>query len=165
VALRVAATFKFVVELGEDELEEFLEHVHAGVGEDFVFHLKDQVLERLALVDEFVVLDQVGYGPAFREDVRELFQAARNARDVLEVVRVLAVVVRNLLPIGPHAHGSAGGVAVALELLLAVLELGLFQLDQDVGRGGPVFVEDADVGAFFSRPKVTSYSTAIRLTG
>lgn len=76
-----------------------------------------------------------------------------NGGDVFEVVGVFAVVVGDLLAVGPHAHGRAGGVAVALELFLAILELRFFQLDQDVGDGGIVPVEDADVGALFFAAK------------
>ena len=57
--------------------------------------------------------------------------------------------MRDLLPVGPDPHRRTGGVAVALELLLAVLEFGFLQLDEDVRRRGLVLVEDADVGALF----------------
>ena len=45
VAFFVAAGSHLIEELGEDELEEFLEDIDAGVGEDFVFHFEDEVLE------------------------------------------------------------------------------------------------------------------------
>ena len=61
------------------------------------------------------------------------------------------MVVRYLLAVGPYPHWRTGGVAIAFELFFAIFELGLFYLDQDVRGVCFVFVEDANVGTFFSR--------------
>lgn len=126
VSFFVPAGGHFIEKLCEDELEEFLEDIDASIGEDFVFHFQDEVLEGFALVDELVLFDEVVDGPALGEDIGEFFDGAGNAGEILEVVRVLAVVVGNGFAIGPDADGGTGGIAVGLELLLAVLELGFF---------------------------------------
>ena len=149
VAFLVAPGGHLVEELGEDELEEFLEDIDAGVGEHLVLHFEDEVLEGLALVDEFVLFDQIGDGPALGEDVGELFRGAGNARKILEIVGVLAVVVGDGIAIGPDADGCAGGIAVGLELLLAVLEPGFLDLDEHVNGTRIVLVGDGNVRALF----------------
>lgn len=104
-------------------------------------------------MDEFVETSEVFDGPTLAKNVRQALFGGRDVRDVFKVVRVLAVVIGNLVAIGPHAHGGAGGMAVAFELLLAILELRFLYLDEDIGRIGFVFIENADVGALLLAAK------------
>ena len=104
-------------------------------------------------MNQLVACSQVVNRPALTQDVGQPFMRGWNGRNVFKVVRVFAVVIRNLLTIGPHTHGRASGVAVALELFLSVLEFGLLHLDQDVGRISLVFVEDANVCTFLFAAK------------
>ena len=135
-----------VVELGEDELEDLLEDVDAGIGEDFVLHFENEVLERLAGFRQLVLADEVGKREGLVENLGERLVGAREAGDILEEIGVLALVVGNGLAVRPDRHRRARREGVALQLLAAVLSIRLFRLDDDVGDVQVVLVAYDDVG-------------------
>ena len=150
----IPAALHFVVELRVDEFEYFLEDIDARVCEYLVLHFLDQTLERFFLGNEFVLLYEVLDRPTLGEDVLQLLMGARDVRDVLEVVRVFAVVVGDLLSVRPDAHGRARGVAVGFELLFALGEFRLFDFDDDVLCVRLCLLKQDDVGAFDLAPKM-----------
>ena len=89
----------FVVELGEDELEKFLENVHTGIGQNFVLHFQNQILERFAFGDELVAIDEIVEGELLIDDFRERLVGIWQVGEVVEIIRVFAVVKRILLAV------------------------------------------------------------------
>lgn len=142
-----------VVELGEDELENLLEHVDAGVGEDFVLHFENEVLERLAGFRQLVLADEVGERKGLVENFGKRLVGARDARDVLEEIGVLALVVGNRFAVRPDRHRRACREGVALQLLAAILGIRLLRLDDDVGDVQIVLVAHDDVGPLRLAPE------------
>ena len=135
-----------VIELGEDELEDLLEHVDAGVGEDFVLHFENEVLERLAGFRQLVLADEVGEREGLVENLGERLVGAWDAGNVLEEIGILALVKGDRFAVRPDRHRRARREGVALQLFAAVLGIGLLRLDDDVGDIQVVLVAHDDVG-------------------
>ena len=55
----------------KNELEDFFEDIDAGVRQNFVFHLKHNILERFLFGRQLVVSNQIVDGEAFADNVRE----------------------------------------------------------------------------------------------
>ena len=93
--MAAAVAIHFVVELGENELEDFLEGVDAGIGENFVFHVFNQLLEAtgaLAFGHALVFdVDQDIDGPRLAGDVVDGLRDLGQVGDFDEIVGVLAV--------------------------------------------------------------------------
>ena len=76
----VASALKFVVQLGENQFENFLEHIHPRIGQHFVLHFKDKSFEGFSLRNELIFLHEGVYRPTLRQNVRQGFVGAGNAR-------------------------------------------------------------------------------------
>jgi len=135
----------FIIELGVDQLKNLLERVHTSVGENKVFHVEDDALERAALNGEFVFAFKVLDRPALGEEFGELLRRFRNVRQVPEKVRLFTVEGYCLAAICPDADRRAFCVAISFELLQAVLALWPFNFDDDVRGGGGILFPNHDV--------------------
>lgn len=140
----------FVVELGEDQLEDFLEGVDAGIGENLVLHVLDQLLEAaraLAFSHALVFdVDQDVDCPRLASNVVDGLRDLGQVGDFDEIVGVFAVPDDGERTIAPQGKWRAFGVGVGAQLFFAILELGSFDFDDDVGRVGVVGIHDHDVG-------------------
>ena len=139
-----------VIELGEDQLEDFLEHIDPGIGQNLVFHVLDQVAQGAGefafLHPFFLKVDQGLDGPRLIHDLFDGLICTGQFVDRHEVIGVLAVPDLGQNAVAPHGERCAGRMGVGPELLLAVLIFRLLHLDDDVGDGRAVSVEDHDVG-------------------
>lgn len=80
-------------------------------------------------------------------DIREFLVGSRDIANVLKIIRVFAVVVRDARTITPHTNRRTCRIAIALELLLAIFELGFLQLNNDIGACSLLLIEDDNVGS------------------
>ena len=94
-APRFNGTHLFVVELGKNQLENFLENVDARIRQHFIFHFYDEFRQRFVYGDEPVFNFEVFERPALRQNILKFLAGARNIWNILEIIWVFAVVKRN----------------------------------------------------------------------
>src|SRR5208282_5189628 len=152
VAFTVAG--ELVVEFGEDELEDFLENVHAGVGEHFVFHAFNEIAQRageaaFAIAFVFLFNERVNR-PRLAGDVLDGLRGGGQIGNGDEIVRVFAMPDNGSCTVAPERERRSGGVTTGFELIFAGLQRRRFYLDHAVGDVLPVGVPDDDAGALGS---------------
>ena len=98
-AIFVAPAEHLVEKFCVNEFENFLEHVDAGIGKNFIFQFADKVGERFVFAQEFVFGNEIFNRAAFAENIFELLSCARDVGDVFKVIRVFAVVERNFFAV------------------------------------------------------------------
>lgn len=114
--MRVASAIagELVVELGEDELEDFLEDIDAGIREDFILHIFDEVAqgagEDAFLRAGFFLLDERVDRPWLASDVFDRLVDGREVWNFDEVVWVPAMPDDGRRAIAPQREQRAGGV-------------------------------------------------------
>ncbi len=145
--IRVAG--EFVIELREDEFENFLEDINSCVREHLVFQIFDKLAETAALtslgVALFLVFQKRVNRPRLPCDHFNRLMRTGEGWDFLEIVRVFPVPDDDLRAVAPNGKRRTGRVGVALELLLAAFSRSLLHLDDDVRNGRPISVEDHDI--------------------
>ena len=138
-----------VIKLGKDQLEDFLEDIDPGIGQNLVFHVLDQVAQgagELAFLHTlFLKVNQGLDGPGLIHDLFNGLICTGQFMDRHKIVGVLAVPDFGQDAVTPHGKGCPGRVGIGPQLFLAVLILSLLNLDDDVGDGRAVGVEHHDV--------------------
>ena len=89
----ISAALHLIIQFCVDEFKDLLEHINAGIGEDFILHLLNKTFEGFLLADQFVLLDKIIYRPTFGQYILQLLCSRRDARNVLKVIWVLPVVI------------------------------------------------------------------------
>src|SRR6266446_10706245 len=148
IVVAAPITGKFVVEFREDELEDFLKYVDAGISEYFVFEIFNQFSKRTGLQPlRFALLllvDECLDCPLLTSDVLNLLRSGGYFWNLNKIVRVLPVPNYGLRTIAPNGKGCPGCVRVAAELFLAVFKRRLLHFDDEVWDRRTIGVEYDD---------------------
>jgi hypothetical protein len=140
---------EFVVELGENELEDLFKDIDACVGEHFIFEVFNELAKATALaalsIALLLELDELINRPRLVSDLGDGFIGTRQRGDFLEVVRVLAVPDDEGCSVAPEGQRCCRIVGVTLELFFTVLEAQLLNLNDAVDAGWAICVHDHDV--------------------
>jgi len=143
---------KFVVELGEDELEDLFENIDAGIGEHFILHVFDEIAqgagEQTLLIPFLFLFDEGIDRPRLPSDVLDGLRGRRQVGDFDDVIGIFAVPDDGRRAIAPKRERRAGSVSIAFELVLAGLGVRRLHFDHAIGDRRSVGVPNDDVGAF-----------------
>ncbi len=96
----------FVVQLGVDEFENFLEGIHAGIRQHQVFKVEDDLFERPLFGDEFVTRGEFFNRDTLVDDLGERLVCAGDARKVFVKVRISAAQMTSSPPFVQTAIGA-----------------------------------------------------------
>ena len=119
------------------------------------------------MLADSINLFQIFISKLLVDNISELFGNFWDICNRLKIVRVFPVVVRNLLAIRPHTDRCASGVAVRLQLFLAICQFGLFELNNDVGNHQTILIHNGNISALNFATKMNrefNFNTACRIT-
>src|SRR3989338_4971316 len=93
---------------------------------------------------------------SFFQNIFQRLVSFGNVGDILKIIRVFAIVVRNLSAVSPNGNRRAGGVGVGAKLIFPILEFWLFNLNNNVFNGRTIFIKNNNVGGFYFSAKIDS---------
>ena len=137
----------FVIQFGEYQFEHLLEYIDAGICQNFILHFENQVFKRLACFGQFVVFDQIVHSKRSLQDILQCLVHIGNIRNILEIVRILALIIGYRRSVSPYGHTCTRRMGVRFQLFSAIFGFRFFQLNYDVGDVSIVIIPDHDICA------------------
>ena len=145
-------TGQLVIELREDEFEHLLEDINAGVGQDLVFHVLDQLTQgagaQSLLFTVLFFIDEGLDSPRLSDDVIDHLGACRYVGNLDEIVWIFSMPDDGLRSVAPEGERGAGRMGIGFELFFSAFGRGLLHFHNQIGHRGPIGIEHHYVGPF-----------------